>query len=118
MDIDKLLEENNYDLTRPALAPYQDTYYVCFEAIKRNAAMIKFCGDRVRDDYQIAEYIAAHAPGLIYYLSIRLQTHPDILAIVKNNLLTHHELTKEIEKSIYIARTEGERRKFLYGQML
>ena len=56
MDIQKLLEENHFNLSSSELQIYKDIYDICMPCIERDITMIMYCGDRIRDNYSIAVY--------------------------------------------------------------
>ena len=83
MDIQKLLEENHFNLSSSELQIYKDIYDICMPCIERDVTMITACGDRIRDNYTVAVYVLSRNPSLLWCFSIRIQTHPSINNVTK-----------------------------------
>ena len=110
MDIQKLLEENHFNLSSSELQIYKDIYMPCIE---RDITMIMYCGDRIRDNYSIAVYVLSRNPYLLWCFSIRIQTHIFIIQIVLQSLQSNNKLTLTIKRAAKMAKNEGIRRKAL-----
>lgn len=113
MDIQKLLEENHFNLFSSELQIYKDIYDICMPCIERDITMIMYCGDRIRDNYSVAVYVLSRNPYLLWCFSIRIQTHITIIRIVFQALQSTNKLTLTIRRAAKMAKNEGIRRKAL-----
>lgn len=116
-NIQELLEAHNYDLSVPELQPYTDTLDVVLPCLEKNVSMIKLCGDRVRDNYDVAVLVLSHEPTLLWCFSVRLQTHPEIVRLTMHILIEDPKITLSTRRFAKIAISEGNRRRALCSSL-
>lgn len=116
-NIEQLLTVHQYNLGSKFLLRFRDNYEVAMACIKHDISMIRYCGDRIRDNYFVASYVLSMDPSYLWYFSIRLQTHPDIVAIISHTLDEEGILTPELQSYVQINHSEGTRRRALCSML-